>query len=363
MDLVIDSRMINHSGIGVYLRNIIKYLIPHSNIKLLGDPDILTNLFNGLPVIPFNAKIYSVNEQLALKKTIPACDLFWSPHYNVPLATLKAKKRLVTIHDVYHLAYFNQLSIPKKIYSRLIMNAAITLSDEIITVSHFSEQEILKHTACSPKKICVIHNGVIQGPIQSDEGYVKQKYNLPDNYLLFVGNVKPHKNLKKFLQAYLLLKSDLRAKYKIVIVGKKDGFITGDQTLFNWINITNELFESIIFTGYAEDEHIDTIYKKAAAFIFPSLYEGFGLPPLEAMKNKCVVAVSDIPSMHEVCKDAALYFNPKDEQDISLKITELLINDSLRTNLINKGLSRIELFTWEQAAKQHLIAFEKTLTS
>lgn len=354
MNLVLDARMINHSGIGVYLKNIIPQILDQYKVTLLGNPQILTELFKNASILPFVSDIYTIAEQIEYYKVIPKCDLFWSPHYNVPLFTVKAKKRVVTIHDVYHLAFYNSLNFKQKIYAKSVMKKAISASNEIITVSEFSKNEIINRTDCPSSKIHYIHNGVKPTTSLKSIEQIRKKYKLPLQYILFVGNVKPHKNLGLLLKAYLLLNDAIRDQYKIVIVGKKEGLITKDNDLLRLINTNSILSTNTIFTGYVADDEMDTIYANAATFVFPSLYEGFGLPPLEAMLNQCAVIVSQIPSLTEVCGDAALYCNVLNEQQLAEQITKILTNNYLRTRLINKGIERVKLFTWEQSIQQHI---------
>jgi glycosyltransferase involved in cell wall biosynthesis len=237
------------------------------------------------------------------------------------------------------------------------MAAAVKYSNKIITVSEFSKSELLRYTRSKSDKIKVIYNGVDhENKINSIEK-VREKYNLPDKYILYVGNVKPHKNLKKLLEAYLLLDATLYQQFKVVIVGKKDGFITGDLALIDWIDNTPKLATSIKFTGFADSEDMNTLYFNSSVFVFPSIYEGFGLPPLEAMAKRCPVIVSNKSSMPEICGEAALYFDPFNEQEIANQITIVLTNPTLQTRLIEKGIQHSSKFTWEKAGKYHIDLF------
>ncbi|MDB5159543.1 MAG: mfpsA 2 [Mucilaginibacter sp.] len=358
MHITVDARMYNSSGIGTYLKNLLTRLLPIADFTLLGDLKELHELSDRAKIISFTAPIYSIEEQLSYRKIIPECDVFWSPHYNVPFLPIKAKKRLVTIHDVYHLAHYDTLTTKQKLYARLIMNKAVSVSDLIITVSGFSKNEILKYTNCKQGKIKVIYNGVNTPPNVYNYEMVKNKYKLPDKYLLYVGNVKPHKNLGRFLKAYLQLSPQLQNDYKLVIAGKIDGFITGDKQLFDFIEVNDGIKNNIIFTGYIDDGDMDSIYNSAKLFIFPSIYEGFGLPPLEAMANHCPVTTSDTTCIPEICGDAVSYFDPLDVADIYNKISELLNNDEKINELINKGNKQAAKFTWDKSVKDHLHLIE-----
>jgi len=294
-------------------------------------------------------KIYSLKEQLELYKKNPKSDFFWSPHYNIPLLPIKATKRIVTIHDVYHFAFFNTLNLQQKLYAKFVINQAVKKSDIILTVSKFSKNEIIKYTHTT-KNIEIVYNAidfnkfkVIKDRVLLDK--VRKKYNLPKNFLLFVGNVKPHKNLKNLLLAIKDLNKNL------VIVGKKDGFITGDNGLLDIIK-RNNLENKIYFTGYVDDEDISVIYNLAEIFVFPSLYEGFGIPPLEAQACGTPVIVSNAASLPEVCGDSTLYCNPYDINDIKENIVMLLNNEVLQNELIQKGFENIKRFSWKKSAEK-----------
>jgi glycosyltransferase involved in cell wall biosynthesis len=359
--IVIDARMIDASGIGVYIKALIEPLSIKFNLILLGDPTKLTAYQSLASIIPFTTAIYSIAEQLQFANLIPSCDIFWSPHYNVPIFPTKAKIRVVTVHDVSHLALQKHLNLKQKLYAKYVMGRAVKLSKNVITVSDFSKDEIVKYTCCSPEKITVIHNGVKQANAIKDIQPLKMKYILPDQYILFVGNVKPHKNLTLFLKAYLLLSADLQSKFKIVIVGKKNGFIIADETLMTWINSHEILSKNVIFTGFVADEDMDAIYFNASLFVFPSIYEGFGLPPLEAMLNNCPTLVSDIKPHVEVCGDAAFYFDPFNEVEMSKYMADILTNPRVSNQLRMKGKERVKLFDWKIAAEKHIELFSQII--
>ena len=357
MQLAIDFRMHNASGIGTYIRNIVPYLLNRFDIVLLGNSNEIQKYSwsSKVKIIECNAKIYSIKEQFELVRKIPRCDIFWPPHYNIPLLPIRARKRMVTIHDVFHLVFYDTLNLKQKLYAKLVINQAVRRSDKILTVSKFSADEIRKYTGTS-KEIEVIYNAVDSNKFKvirdkSRLNFVKAKYRLPDEFLLFVGNVKPHKNLKNLLLAIADMDVNL------VIVGKKDGFITGDKSIENLIK-SNNLKNRVFFSGYVEDEDIPVIYNLAKAFVFPSLYEGFGLPPLEAQACGCPVIVSNVASLPEVCGNSALYCNPYDVDDIKNKIKMLINNENLQEELREKGFENVKRFSWEKSAKKVIKVIE-----
>lgn len=357
LKLVIDANMYNASGIGTYIKNIVPFLIDKFNITLLiNSDDIKKFVFHkNITIIQCNSKIYSIKEQLELFKKIPPCDLFWSPHYNIPLLPIKAKKRMVTIHDVFHLAYYEDLSFKQKIYAKLVINQAVKLSNMVITDSIFSKNEIKKYTNFEINEIvgCSIDKQKFKLiNIKNILLNVKQKYNLPDDFLLFIGNVKPHKNLQNLLLAIKDIDENL------VIVGKKDGFITGDNGIYDLI-VKYNLEDKIFFTGYVEDNDIPAIYNLAKLFVFPSLYEGFGIPPLEAQACGCPVVCSNAASLPEVGgEDSVIYCDPYDINDIKEKIELVLNDENLQNELIEKGFNNIKRFSWEESARKIIEVIE-----
>lgn len=345
--------MILSSGIGTILQNFILNFSGEFELSIIGNPKhllpFLTDKTN-YSIIESDLPIYSIKEQIKLPGLIPSCDIFWSPHYNIPLFPIKAKKRVVNINDVFHLAFKHTTTLSQKLYANLVINQAIIRSDRVITISKFSESEIKKHTFSKKNKFEIIYCGVDHNLFQKiDDSQkleaAKRKYQLPPKYILCVGNVKPHKNLKVLMNALSSLKDNLQ-DYEIVIVGKQQGFITGDPLLFKKIQEDPFLSAKTKFTGFVPNEDLPCIYNLASLFIFPSFYEGFGLPPLEAMACGCPVLVSHAASMPEICEDAARYFNPLNEEDMAAKILDALTTES--NTYIAKGLNHSKKFTWQK---------------
>lgn len=349
--LTIDARMIDDSGIGTYLKNLLPYFLSQFKVTLLGDKERLSHyvFYNNCQVIKFNAKIYSIKEQLLFPLKIPRSDFFWSPHFNTPILPIKANKRITTIHDVNHLTKMNKMSYLKKLYSKILYVNAVKKSKKIITVSNFSKNEIIKYTNAKSNKITVIYCGVNKG----FNIFSTKNIGLPEKYILFVGNVKPHKNLKTLLEAYGNLDNELQNKYKLVIMGKKSGFITPDSSVFEFIE-KQSLSKFVFFTDYIDDELVSVIYKNAQILVFPSLYEGFGLPLIEAMTVGTAVLSSNAASLPEIGGEAVLYFNPKNSVELKTKIELLLLRPALQEEYIDKGFKRVKDFSWKNSAEKHI---------
>jgi hypothetical protein len=339
------------SGIGTYIKSLMSFLVDKFEVILLGNKAEIEKYAwsKSVKVIKCKSKIYSIKEQLELPLKIPKCDIFWSPHYNIPILPIRAKFRVVTIHDAFHLAFYDTLNFIQKIYAKTILNQALSRSDIALSVSNFSRSEILKYTK-TDKNIFIVPNAIDERRFNNhcDSAIleaVAREYKLPENFILFVGNVKPHKNLKNLL--FALDKTELN----LVIVGKKDGFITSDSDILETIE-KNNLTERIFFTGYVKDADIAAIYNLAKLFVFPSLYEGFGIPPIEAQACGCPVVCSNAASLPEVCGDSVLYFDPHNVEDIRSKIQAVLNDENLRNELCVKGFENIKRFSWERSAKQ-----------
>ena len=352
--LCIDVRMLNASGIGTFIKNILPHLVGKLQLSLLyleeDEEELLA--FSGCNLIPMKSAIYTIAEQFELPKKIPKCDLFWSPHYNIPLFPIRAKKRLVKIHDVTPLVYFSELSWMQKIYAKLFFNAALLLSDVVTAVSEFSSSEIEKYCFIKKKKIAIassIAPRFLQKITAAEQKAVRKKYNLPESFMLWVGNVKPHKNLKRLLAAFESFPQE-----KLVLLGQKEKMRTIDHDVI----ALAESAKNVQFTGYVEDDEVPVIYSLAKLCLFPSLYEGFGLPPLEALACGCPSVVSNVASMPEVCGDAVEYIDPYSVDSIKEGIAKLLGSKERCLTLLKNGEKLLKKFTPEKSAENYLTLIE-----
>jgi glycosyltransferase involved in cell wall biosynthesis len=353
--ITIDMRMLGASGIGTYLRNLIPLVTSMGSditYYLLGDTEGLDRMegLNGehIHCIDCRTSIYSVSEQLSLVRKIPRCDVYFSPHYNVPL--LYRGKLVTTIHDIFHLAdENNRKTRMRTVYARGMLSAALRKSKIVMTDSQFTLNEMRKYKLPGLDKVRVIHLGF---GLENTGCHSSRKP--PGNgYLLYVGNVKPHKNLRRLVDAYKLLHDENRINVPLKIVGEAERFITGMPELKEEI-ASSPWGRWIEFTGWIDDGMLKDCYRQATALVQPSLYEGFGLPPLEAMACGCPCVVSNAASLPEVCGDAALYCNPYDVNDIADKIYKVINDANLRLQLIERGYERVKLFSWEKTARAFL---------
>lgn len=358
MRLAVDARMLNMSGIGTYLKHSLLGIIKknsNNSFFLLGNVEEITSFLGDIPenveIIAFDAPIYSLSQQWRFPVwKIRNCDALWVPHYDVPL--LWYKRMIVTVHDLAHLALPEIFGgIVKQVYAKLMFKFVKYRASELVYVSNFSKNEFSRLVGKPKSKETVIYNGVDEEwfNIKSDKNNI-----IP--YLVCVGNVKPHKNLIRLLEAFELIHEKI--PHTLKIVGKRDGFITGDSQL---ADISQRLESRIQFTGFLSDEDLKRTVAGADALVMPSLYEGFGLPPLEAMACGTPSAVSNVASLPEVVGDAAILFNPYDVEEIASSILELCNNKHKLEEFSVRGRARANIFKWDTSVNSLYIFLEESV--
>ncbi len=342
--ICLDARMLGLFGIGTYLRHLLGYL--HTGpfaVELIVHPDMVSKepLLKHYSKIYCRAPIYSASEQLLLPHLIPKCDIFWSPHFNIPLLPIRARKRLVTIHDVFHLAFAKSFKWHKRAYATAILHQAARRADRIITVSNFSKTEIVKYTEADSDKITPIYFGV-------DHAFwaEKKKCNpvLPLRYFLFPGGFRPHKNLQRTLEAFALLSKQYDC-HLIVLCKPEEAHL---------IEQKNVIFMPQVGIGF-----LAHLMQNATGLIFPSLYEGFGLPPIEAMAAGCPVIASYGSSLTEICDRAALYVDPYSVSELFDTMRQLMNDAERRQSLVHAGYLRCAEFNFNLFIKKHFAVLEE----
>jgi glycosyltransferase involved in cell wall biosynthesis len=242
---------------------------------------------------------------------------------------------------------------------RLVIWRAIKRARQIITVSEFTKQDIVDYFKISPEKITVTYEGVAELSTQSlsETSLVREKQALKITkpYLLYVGNAYPHKNLEWLLR---VLKSALgRYDLQLVLVGKMDYFYQRLSTMTaKWSKADRE---RVIFAGFVPDALLNELYAEAKAYVFPSLYEGFGLPPLEAMAQACPVLASNSSSMPEILGQAALYFDPSKDEELLLQLKRLMNDQKLAQKLGVLGVKRAKLYSWKNCGQATLKIYKQ----
>jgi len=258
-------------------------------------------------------------------------------------APLFYKKKVVTIHDLGFLRYPQWCSKKFYYFYKFLIPRIAKNSLKIITDSKFSKKEILDIIGLNDSAIEVVYSGIAARFLNLNEGKSK---NSNDNYILAVSSLAPNKNFPRVIKAFSKLYLE---NMKLVITGVVNKNSAGGR-LLNLIN--NQ--KNVILTGYVNDDELINLYRQAKLFVYPSLYEGFGLPPLEAMACGCPCVVSKVASLPEVCGDAALYCDPYSIDDIADKISQLLVDEKLKAKLIKRGLERAKKYSWEKTAKEIL---------
>ncbi|MCM8776661.1 MAG: glycosyltransferase family 4 protein [Candidatus Omnitrophica bacterium] len=279
--------------------------------------------------------------------------------YHLPL--ISHCPGIITLHDVSFLRFPE--FFPKEIYWRLRISLlySVRKARKIITVSEFSKKEIIKFYRIEDEKVEVIYNGVSETfgtiDIEKNKGVLK-KYGITKPYILSVSNLQPRKNLSRLIKAFVsLVKNNERFPYNLVIVGKK-------LWLYNEIfdEIRNSNFkERIVLTDYVSEQDLVCLYNFAEAFVYPSLYEGFGLPVLEAMACGCPVITSNISSLPEIAGNACFLVDPYDVEMIAKAINNVVTNFDLRMKLKAEGIKQAQKFSWKKTAESTAKIYEKVL--
>jgi glycosyltransferase involved in cell wall biosynthesis len=309
---------------------------------------------------PLRAKVFSIEEQFQLvsRARKERLDLFHSPHFVVPL--LWRRNLVTTIYDLIPLIYSESLpSTASRVYCYIMMRAAARKSRKVITDSYHTQRDIVKYLKIPETKVKVIYGGVNENyrPVENERTLrkVKERYKTSEKFIFYIGQWKPHKNILRLMRAFHKLKIKTGIPHKLVIGGRKDPRYSEIPALARDL----ELEEDIIFSGYIPEEDLPALYSAAELFVLPSLYEGFGLPLLEAMACGTPVVSSNASSLPEIARNAAIFVNPDSVEEIAQAIQEVLKDRKLREKLIQKGLKRARLFTWEKTGRETLRVYEE----
>ena len=356
MRIAIDARKLHDFGIGTYIRNVLRGLaaLDHESeyVVLCRPQDVETvgHLGTNFRPVPELAVPYSIGEQIRIPLSLvrERAHLFHEPHYVLPSAT--RCRTVVTIHDCIHLMFPQYL--PGSMahwYARAMMWSAVNRSDRILTVSEASKRDILRFFDIPPEKIAVIYNAIDErflGPPDLERmDQLRQRYQLDHPFLLYVGNIKPHKNVERLIDAFGVVRSRGHDDLRFVIIGDEVSKYPGLRQAVH----RHRLDKYVRFLGFQPYETLAGFYRLARAFVFPSLYEGFGLPPLEAMACGTPVVTSNVSSLPEVAGDAALLVDPYDRLSIADAIDRIVSDEPLRLELVQRGFARVRQFSWSQS--------------
>jgi glycosyltransferase involved in cell wall biosynthesis len=370
MRIAIDVRKINDFGIGTYLRNLIRHLprFDSTNDYYLlcyaQDVELLRSLSPAFHLHLVACPNYSFSEHwgipLALRQI--DADLFHAPHYVLP--ALVRCPSVVTVHDVIHLLFPQYLPSRFAIhYARRMIGRAVAKAELVMTVSRASKRDLLGFFDVDEAKILVIPNGidpVMTKDLSSEEiERVRRRFQLVGRNALFVGNIKPHKNVERLIAAFARLREDSSfSDLNLIVVGDE---ISKYPSLRRAVD-RHRVRAHVRFFGYVPEMTLVALYRAADIFVFPSLYEGFGFPPLEAMANGTPVVTSKISSLPEVVGDAALTVDPYNVDEIAAAMKSILTNSDLRKRLVALGRQRAAGFSWERAVAEIHAAYMKVLS-
>jgi len=363
MRIAFDIRKLNDFGIGTYIRNLVLNLAQldrESHYYLISrEPDRAE--FSTLPanfffiMDPSQESMYWNDIVLPYSLKKKGVELLHTPHYLAP--RFLSCKSVITIHDCVHILFPNYAS-SKSAYNRArqATRRAIKKCSHILTVSEATRRDLMRLFSVPEEKISVVYNAIDERAVLSDnpeeQKRVLERYQIQDPFLLYAGNIKPHKNIARTIEAFSVLKTELKENplwknLKLVIIGDE---LSKHQFLRRTV-IRSGVQHDVRFFGFVPYETLKVFYKSAQIFVFPSLYEGFGLAPLEAMANGTAVLTSNVSSLPEVLGEAALLVNPENVFEISKGIKHLLFDANLRSELVMKGLEQSRKYSWKKSAE------------
>lgn len=271
-------------------------------------------------------------------------------------------RKIVFVHDMACYEFPETINWKTMIMLKLSLKKSCKAADKIITVSQFSKEEIIRKLFIDPKKIIVVTPGIDNAMFHSnynvtDINHILQKYHIINEYVIYLGTLEPRKNIERLIKAYSMLKRETMSPVKLVIVGRKGWKYDPVFELIEKLGLKEE----IIFTGYVPQEDIPLLLCGSLVFMFPSLYEGFGLPPLEAMACGVPVITSNAASLPEVVGDAGILVDPFSVEEIK-NAMDLVINDKeVRRTMSQKGLSQAAKYSWKHTAEELMNVFEELI--
>lgn len=361
----------DRSGIGTYTYELARRLHSQEELRFHG------NVFNFLgrrdnsaalsgitmPIYQNNTMPYGVYRRIWNFVPIPYQWLFkgkadLSIFFNF-IVPPNIKGHVITVvHDLTYLRYPETMKKSNLEHMRKGIAYSIARSDKIITVSQFSKKEIQEQLGVPEEKISIVYNAPSLAKKSMEYSLVQKKYGINQDYILFVSTIEPRKNIKRLLRAFDYVKKEYKLPHQLVLAGGKGW---QDEAIYETA-AQLEFSEDIVFTGYISAEEKNTLYQNASVFVFPSVYEGFGIPPLEAMAMGCPVVCTDVASLPEVAGDAAHFVDPFDEKSIAEGIIRVLFDREYADCLVKKGYAQCKKFTWDNSAQQLLRVCQEVLS-
>ena len=372
--LDLSPTVYQRAGLGTYAHRLAEGLLA------LEDRPALTAFYNGdeahplpptLASLPTHAlplatrpwrMVAALSQQLnvGLDRWLPNCDLFHATEHLLP--RLKGARTVLTVHDLIFLL-FPEYHLPlNRWFLNRFMPLFVRRADAIIAVSQCTRDDLIRYYAAPSEKITVVYEGVdarFQTVTDPDAlAQVRVRYGLPERFILYVGTIEPRKNLNTLLEAFARLKvRSTTCDLGLVIVGRKGWLYEGFFRRLHELGLKGE----VIFPGFVPDEDLPAIYSAAALFVFPSLYEGFGLPPLEAMACGTPVIASNASSLPEVVGEAGILIDLHDVGGLIEAMERVLMDEPLLSEMRARGLERARGFTWEKAARETLAIYREVV--
>lgn len=369
MRVGIDAQMLCRpvTGIERYAMEIIRRMLcMYPDVEFfLYAPLSINNQFNSSPNLTIRAanfKFGSVGRLFWAQTILPfwankdELDVYWGPAHRIPHLLSHKIARVVTIHDLVWKFAGETMRPLNRVIERVLMPDAVRLADRVVADSQSTAEAIVIEFPLAKMKTQVIYLGATELPPPSASD-VLLELGIDRSYMLFVGTLEPRKNLRRLLQAYATLDSSIQAKYLLVIAGGKGWGNQDMVTLIRELRIEN----SVRLTGYVNDEMLATLYQYALFLAMPSLYEGFGLPLLEAMSFGVPVLTSSCSSMPEVAGDAGFLVEPLNIDSIAQGVAKLLTDERYRNSLAVRAKSNAARFGWEKAAKEIMEVFKQAV--
>ncbi|HOU77835.1 MAG TPA: glycosyltransferase family 1 protein [Syntrophales bacterium] len=275
-------------------------------------------------------------------------------HVNYYAPPFYRGKLVVTVHDISYHHLPDCFPFRERLKNELLIPFFLRRAARVLTVSEYSRQDMVAVYGAAPEKIVVGYNGVnpLFRPLENrrEAAEILAPYGIGEDFLLYIGRLNRRKNLQVLIAAFNDFKRRGTHPHRLVIVGRRDFLPAEDMATID----ASPYRDDVIFTGYVPDGHLPLLYGTAALFVYPSLFEGFGLPCLEAMACGCPVVTSNTTSLPEVVGDAAIMVNPNDHREICAAIEEVLTDADRRREMIGRGLARAGEFTWQRTAAKFL---------
>lgn len=351
----------DRSGIGTYTYEIAKRIKNKEGMEFCG------NLFNFLGKEDLTQKLDGITMPVRVNRTcsygiyrrmwryipVPYEAMFpgkadVSVFFNFIVPPNISGHVVTAVHDLTYLRYPETMKKSNLNHLKRGISYSINRSDKIITVSEFSKREIQELLSVPEEKIEIVYNAPSLVSESADYNEVCRKFKIQRDYILFVGTIEPRKNIERLLRAFERLKNIYHIPHQLVLAGGKGW---QDEAIFQTAKKIT-CADDVIFTGYVSAAEKNTLYQRASVFVFPSIYEGFGIPPLEAMYHGCPVVCANAASLPEVVGNAAELVDPMDEINIANGIFRVLSNDQYKGELIKRGYNQAKKFSWESSARR-----------